>query len=38
MTDIDDYVYDKATGEWVPAADAAAKAQGSKAVEVRDFQ
>jgi protein PhnA len=41
MTDTsDDYVYDEATGEWVPsegAADgAAAKAQASEAVEVRD--
>ncbi len=30
----DDYVYDEATGEWIPAADAAAKA--AAAVEVRD--
>ena len=30
----DDYVYDEATGEWIPAAEAAAKA--SAAVEVRD--
>lgn len=37
MTDTDDdYVYDEATGEWVPAADAAAKAQDFEAVEVRD--
>lgn len=27
MTDTDDYVYDDATGEWIPAADAAAKAR-----------
>ena len=30
----DDYVYDEATGEWIPAAEAAAKA--AVAVEVRD--
>lgn len=37
MTDTDDdYVYDEATGEWLPAADAAAKAQVFEAVEVRD--
>lgn len=39
MTDTDDdYVYDEATGEWVPAAEAAAKAglRGSDAIEVRD--
>ncbi|WP_374389699.1 alkylphosphonate utilization protein [Sandaracinobacter sp.] len=30
----DDYVYDEATGEWIPAAEAAAKA--AAAVEVRD--
>lgn len=27
MTDTDDYVYDDATGEWIPAAQAAAKAR-----------
>lgn len=32
----DDYVYDDATGEWIPAADAAAKAGVRDAVEVRD--
>lgn len=37
MTDTDDdYVYDEATGEWIPGADAAAKAKDSEAVEVRD--
>jgi protein PhnA len=39
MTDTDDdYVYDETTGEWVPAADAAAKAgmHDPDAVEVRD--
>lgn len=30
----DDYVYDEASGEWIPAADAAARA--AAAVEVRD--
>lgn len=30
----DDYVYDEASGEWIPAADAAAKA--ASAPEVRD--
>lgn len=34
----DDYVYDDATGEWITAADAAAKAgvRDADAVEVRD--
>ena len=31
----DDYVYDEASGEWIPAADAAA-ASASDMVEVRD--
>ena len=31
----DDYVYDEATGEWIPAAEAAAK-QAADVVEVRD--
>lgn len=31
----EDFVYDEATGEWISAADAAAKAGGSD-VEVRD--
>jgi protein PhnA len=37
MTNTDDYVYDDATGEWIPAADAAARtdAQDTDAV-VRD--
>ena len=30
----DDYVYDEATGEWIPAAEAAARA--AAAVKVRD--
>lgn len=32
----DDYVYDEATGEWIPAAQAAAKPAAAQAVEVRD--
>lgn len=32
----DDYVYDEARGEWIPAADAVAKAGADDAVEVRD--
>ena len=32
----DDYVYDEASGEWVPAAEAAAETATSDAVEVRD--
>ncbi len=35
----EDYVYDEASGEWISAADAAAKAEASRAaegVEVRD--
>jgi protein PhnA len=32
----DDYVYDEATGEWISAAEAAAKAAASETVEVRD--
>jgi len=32
----DDYVYDEATGEWISAADAAAKAASDNVVEVRD--
>lgn len=34
----DDYVYDETTGEWISAADAAARgdAPGNAAVEVRD--
>jgi len=31
----DDYVYDEASGEWISAGDAAAKA-GGESVEVRD--
>jgi protein PhnA len=37
MTDSsDDYVYDEATGEWIPASEAAAKAESAGRVEVRD--
>jgi protein PhnA len=32
----DDYVYDEASGEWIPAAEAAAKAETGDTVEVRD--
>ncbi len=32
----DDYVYDEASGEWISAADAAARADAGDAVEVRD--
>ena len=32
----EDYVYDEASGEWIPAADAAAKAGAADTVEVRD--
>jgi protein PhnA len=32
----DDYVYDEASGEWVSAKEAAAKAQDADRVEVRD--
>jgi len=32
----DDYVYDEASGEWIPAAEAAARAERADAVEVRD--
>jgi len=32
----DEYVYDEASGEWLPAAEAAARAAASDAVEVRD--
>jgi protein PhnA len=35
MTD-DDYVYDEASGEWLPATDAAAAAGPLDRVEVRD--
>ena len=31
-----DFVYDEATGEWISAADAAARAQAAGVVEVRD--
>ncbi len=32
----DDYVYDEATGEWIPAAEATAKRAAVQSVEVRD--
>lgn len=32
----DDYVYDEASGEWIPAAEAAAKQTVAQVVEVRD--
>ena len=32
----EDYVYDEATGEWISAAEARAKADAGSAVEVRD--
>ena len=32
----DDYVYDDASGEWIPAAEAAAKKAAAEMVEVRD--
>lgn len=32
----DDYVYDDASGEWLPAAEAAAKRAAAQVVEVRD--
>ena len=36
MSGDNDFVYDEATGEWISAADAAARAQAAGAVEVRD--
>jgi protein PhnA len=35
MTD-DDYVYDEASGEWLPASELAARGAGENVVEVRD--
>ncbi len=32
----EDYVYDEASGEWLPAADAAARNAGEDRIEVRD--
>lgn len=32
----DEYVYDEASGEWIPAAEAKAKKAAAEAVEVRD--
>jgi len=36
MSGEDDYIYDEASGEWIPAAEAAAKADAADTVEVRD--
>ncbi len=36
MSGEDEYVYDEASGEWVLAAEAAAKAGAANVVEVRD--
>ena len=36
MSGDEDYVYDEASGEWIPAAEAAAKAGAADVVEVRD--
>jgi protein PhnA len=36
QTGADDYVYDEATGEWISASEAAAKASAAGRVEVRD--
>lgn len=36
MSDEDDYVYDEASGEWMPAADLATKRAAEDSVEVRD--
>lgn len=36
MSDTDDYVYDEASGEWVPAAEAAARVAAADSIEVRD--
>ncbi|MBB4617376.1 alkylphosphonate utilization protein [Sphingomonas abaci] len=32
----EDYVYDEASGEWLPAAEAAIRAEAAERVEVRD--
>ena len=32
----EDYVYDEASGEWIPAAEARAKQEAANVVEVRD--
>lgn len=32
----EDYVYDEASGEWIPAAEAEARAGAAESVEVRD--
>jgi len=38
MSGQDEFVYDEETGEWISAADAAAKAAKAGQVEVRDSQ
>lgn len=32
----DEYVYDEASGEWIPSAEAAGKARAAEQVDVRD--
>lgn len=36
MTNDEDYVYDEESGEWMPAAEQAARREGPNAIEVRD--
>ncbi len=36
MTNDEDYVYDEESGEWMPAAEQAARREGADSVEVRD--
>ena len=36
MSGDEDYVFDEASGEWLPASEAAARAASADAVEVRD--
>lgn len=36
MAGDDDYVFDEESGEWIPASQAAAKAEAAATVEVRD--
>ncbi|MCH4150533.1 MAG: alkylphosphonate utilization protein [Sphingobium sp.] len=36
MTSDEDYVYDEASGEWLPASEVAAQQAGADQVEVRD--
>jgi protein PhnA len=35
-TDVDDYVYDEASGEWMPASELAARTKAESAIVVRD--